>query len=82
MRLIITFSLILFVFSACNTKAPKIKLNRTERNLVDSLYKERIPEIDSTISKNCQAFKKSNYQSIKDSIIQIRLAEIEEFLPE
>lgn len=82
MRLITFSILFLFTLCSCNTKAPKIKLNRSERNQVDSLYKERIPAIDSLITERCESFEKKKYQSIKDSIIQIRLAEIEEFLPE
>jgi len=69
------------VFQSCNSKAPKIKLNRTERNLVDSLYKESIPEIDSILDANCKNFRKEKYQQIKDSIISIRLSEIEQILP-
>lgn len=66
---------------SCDTKAPKIKLNRSERNLVDSMYKDAIPLVDSLLDLQCIEFRKNQYQVIKDSIIAIRLSEIEEFLP-
>lgn len=66
---------------SCEKETPKQKLSRGEKVLIDSLYKDKIivlrPELDSL----CDLRETENYQRIKDSIISIRLAEIEQFLP-
>lgn len=81
MRLLLLFITIIFLGS-CERETPKIKMNRTEKKIVDSLYKEGITVLAKEMDSICVAYKNKNYQQIKDSIIAIRLSEIEEILPE
>lgn len=72
---------LMFIVS-CEQEVPKIKLNRDEKKLVDSLYKKDIMMISKEMDSLCDLYNKKNYQQFKDSIIAIRLSEIEEILPE
>jgi len=45
------------------------------------LYKYQIPALDSEIDSLCKNNRATKYQVLKDSIIDIRLKEIEMILP-
>lgn len=77
---IISFALILII--SCETETPKLKLSRAERTLVDSIYRESIPRINKEMDSICLAYRSRQYQRQKDSIIAIRLSEIEQIMPE
>jgi len=62
---------------SCTAEAPKTKLNRTERGIIDSLYSNQIPELDSIMDSICVVRRDRDFQRLKDSIIAIRLKEIE-----
>lgn len=73
--LILIFSIA--ILGSCTAEAPKLKLNRNERAYVDSLYSREIPVLDSILEEQCKMINDRDYQRLKDSIIQIRLKEIE-----
>jgi hypothetical protein len=84
-RLISVLTITAFVFilaSSCETETPKLKLSRSERTHVDSIYRQAIPAINKEMDSICVAYRSRQYQKKKDSIIAIRLSEIEQILPE
>jgi PBP1b-binding outer membrane lipoprotein LpoB len=76
MRIVILICSLLFIAS-CSTEAPKLKLNKDERTFIDSMYSQQIPVLDSLMDSICLDFRKRDYQRIKDSLIDIRIKEIE-----
>lgn len=76
------FIILSLVFASCKTEAPKLKLSRNEKSIIDSLYKYQIPALDSEIDSLCLSNRAIKYQPLKDSIIAVRLSEIEQILPE
>lgn len=74
--------IIALFLASCKTEAPKLKLSRNEKSIIDSLYKYQIPALDSEIDSICSDKRVTKYQTLKDSIIAIRLKEIELILPE
>lgn len=81
-KLVIILSCFIVGFApSCTSKTPKLKLSRAEKVRVDSLYKLQVPDLDSIIELQCKNDKTNNYQKMKDSIISIRLEEIQDILP-
>lgn len=67
----------LFLVASCSTEAPKLKLNKEERTYIDSMYSQQIPVLDSIMDSICIDIRIRDYQRIKDSLIDIRIKEIE-----
>ena len=76
------FLVLIIGLLSCGQEPVIIDLNREERSVVDSLYKEEISLIAPKLDSLCEIHKKKRYQQIKDSLIEIRLEEIESLLPE
>lgn len=62
---------------SCTADAPKTKLSRAERGIIDSLYSQELPALDTLMDSICVVRRERDYQRLKDSIIDIRLKEIE-----
>ncbi len=76
MRLLTILFVMSFLFS-CKTEAPKVRLNKEERKYIDSIFSQRIPDLDTMLDSICLANRTDHYQSIKDSLISVRIKEIE-----
>ncbi len=62
---------------SCTADAPKVRLNKEERKYIDSLFSARVPEIDTLMDSLCVVRRENDYQRLKDSLIDIRMKEIE-----
>ena len=65
------------LFSSCQTEAPKVRLNKDEKKYIDSIFSQRVPMIDTLMDSLCVQKRENNYQLLKDSLIEIRMQEIE-----
>jgi hypothetical protein len=74
--------LISLVFIQCEDTTVHYTLNRQEKKLVDSLFKSQLKELQLEADSICKVEKNKLYQTVKDSLIEIRLSEIEEILPQ
>ena len=81
MKELIALSFLLFLFSSCGPEPLNLDLSRDDRKVVDSLYKEQISDLGPSLDSMCNAYKKERYQQMKDSLIELRLEEIESLLP-
>lgn len=67
---------VLSVFS-CSEAPTKYELSRSERKVVDSTFRVRMNTIKSEMDSLCTSERTQNKQHIKDSLIKVRLEEIE-----
>lgn len=74
---IICIVFIFVLFSSCTTEAPKVRLSKEEKKHIDSVFSQRIPKIDTLMDSLCVVKRDKNYQLLKDSLIDIRMQEIE-----
>lgn len=81
MRIFCIFLFSSIILFSCSSEPVKVKLSPSEKNLIDSLYKDRIIGISSELDSLCIIYREENFQRIKDSVIAIRLQEIEQILP-
>lgn len=74
---ILSFFILITIGFSC-TKAPtKYELSRSERKVVDSTFRVRMNIIKAEVDSLCALEQKQNRQHIKDSLVKIRLEEIE-----
>lgn len=77
MRVILSCIFMIALFS-CKQKAPKVNLSRNELAKVDSMFKYSLDSIRNHSDSMCLVWKDKNLRTIKDSIIAVRLAEIDQ----
>jgi hypothetical protein len=62
---------------SCTTEAPKVRLNKEEKKYIDSVFTNQIPQIDTMMDSICTERRNKYYQNLKDSLIEVRIQEIE-----
>lgn len=67
---------IFFILPSCKHEE-RTKLNRRELTLLDSLYNLELPALRIKSDSMCKEIKDSVFASAVDSLLEIRLAEIE-----
>lgn len=75
---IVSIIILVVTFGLSCTKSPtKYELSRAERQVVDSTFRVRRNLIKEEIDSICTMERKKNAQHLKDSLIKVRLEEIE-----
>lgn len=76
--LVFYFTLALFC-GAC-TASSDDKLSVTERQMVDTLYTNRVKELRPLLDSICEVQQDSLVARVADSLIQVRMAEIDRIM--
>lgn len=72
--------LMIFIFISCETEGPRTKLNSEEIKMVDSLYSKGLKEARKEADYICQELRDSLYQEYIDSILELRLIEVDQII--
>jgi hypothetical protein len=70
------FLISVIMISSC-TKQERTRLNQRELTTVDSLYSQQLPGLRIKADSICKSLKDSIFYTAVDSLLEIRLAEIE-----
>ena len=76
-KLIIYLLISLVMMMSSCTKQERNRLNQRELAVVDSLYSQRLPELRIKSDSVCKSLRDSIFLTAVDSLLEIRLAEIE-----
>ena len=76
--------LLLIVFClywmSCGDPAPRTKMNREEKRIVDSLYSVELKAIKKETSYTCSDLRDSLFPIFVDSIRELRLIEVDQII--
>jgi len=77
-KLIIVISIIIFVsvFQSCE-KPVRTELTKTEKEMVDSIYAEKVGKVRKLSDSICDEIYPILYKNAKDSFYQLYIEEIE-----